>query len=169
MDHSLRFRPELVADSAYIAPNATVCGDVELAERASIWFGAVVRGDTESIRIGPETNIQDLAVVHADPGFPCQIGARVTVGHAAIVHGAKVDDEVLIGMRAVLLNGATIGAGSVVAAGSVVLEGMVVPPGSLVAGMPARIKREVDADVRARILAAAAHYVELAQRYREST
>jgi carbonic anhydrase/acetyltransferase-like protein (isoleucine patch superfamily) len=166
MPGKFSFRGDLVAATAYIVDNATVLGDVRIGEHASIWFGAVIRGDTESIRIGDETNVQDLCVVHADPGYPCQLGARVTVGHAAIVHGATVEDEVLIGMRAVVLNGAKIGAGSIIAAGCVVPEGMIVPPHSLVMGMPGKVKRETNEKVRARIARAAAHYVELARQYR---
>src|SRR5262245_20379434 len=127
-----RFRRELVDTSAWIAPTATVLGDVTIGAESTVWYQAVIRGDTDAIRIGRETNIQDGCVLHADPGVPCTIGDRVTVGHAAIVHGATVEDDCLIGMRAVVMNGAKIGRGSVVAVGSVVLEGMEVPSGSVV-------------------------------------
>src|SRR6188768_2160287 len=110
--------------SAFIAPGAVVLGNVWLGAQSSIWYNAVVRGDTEAIRIGNETNVQDLCCLHADPGFPCTLGDRVTVGHGAIVHGATVEDDVLIGMKAVVMNGAKIGRGSIVAVGAIVLEDM---------------------------------------------
>jgi len=118
--------------SAFIAPNATVLGKVTLGADASIWYGCVVRGDSEAIEIGDETNIQDLTVMHADPGSPCRIGRRVAVGHRAILHACVVEDLCLIGMGSIILNNARIGTGSVVAAGAVVPEGMIVPPGSVV-------------------------------------
>ena len=161
-----QFRPELVAPSAFIAPTATVLGDVRIGEQSSIWFGAVIRGDCEAIRIGKRTNIQDLCVLHADAGFPCIIGDRVTVGHSAIVHGAIVEDDVMIGMRAVVMNGAKIGAGSLVAVGAIVLEGMEIPPGSVVMGAPARIKRQLEPRDQERIRHAADHYVQSAKDYR---
>src|SRR5690606_1916388 len=108
------FHPERVDPSAFIAASATVRGAGSVEADSSIWFGAVVRGDTERVDIGRATNIQDLSVLHADPGFPCQIGNSVTVGHAAVIHGARVDDDSLIGIRAVVLNGAVIGASSIV-------------------------------------------------------
>ena len=160
-----QFRPELVDASVFIAPGAVVLGDVTVGPRSSIWFGAVVRGDTESIRIGSETNVQDLCVLHADEGFPCVLGNRVTLGHAAIVHGAMIEDDALIGMRAVVMNGATIGAGSIVGVGTVVTEGTEVPPGSLVLGTPGRVKRPVTEQDRRRIVHAAGHYVAAARRY----
>jgi carbonic anhydrase/acetyltransferase-like protein (isoleucine patch superfamily) len=161
------FRPDLVAETAFIAANATVRGDVQVAEHASIWFGCVVRGDTESVCIGPESNVQDLCVLHADPGYPCRLGARVTIGHRAIVHGATVEDEVMIGMGAIVLNGAQIGTGSVIAAGCVIPEGIVVPPHSLVMGVPGKIKGPTDQRTQDWIVKAAEHYVELAREYAE--
>lgn len=113
--------------SAFIAPNATVLGKVTLGADASVWYGCVVRGDSEVIEIGEETNIQDLTVIHADPGSPCRIGRRVAVGHRAILHACVVEDLCLIGMGSIILNNARIGTGSVVAAGAVVPEGMIVP------------------------------------------
>jgi carbonic anhydrase/acetyltransferase-like protein (isoleucine patch superfamily) len=162
---NVRHRPELVDPTAYIAPGAVVLGNVTLGAESSVWFGAVIRGDTDAIKIGRQTNIQDGCVLHADEGVPCAIGDRVTVGHAAIVHGAMVEDDCLIGMRAVVMNGAKIGKGSVVAVGSVVLEGMEVPPGSVVMGQPARIKRQVTEQDFARIRHAAEHYVAAAKVY----
>ncbi len=153
----------------WIAPNATVLGDVTLGEGASIWYGCVVRGDTAKIVIGAQTNIQDLTMVHVDEGVPCTIGARVGVGHRAIIHGCTIEDECLIGMGSVILNRAVIGTGSVVAAGAVVPEGMVVPPGSLVMGVPGRVIRPVDAALRARITGTWQHYVEQAELHRAGT
>jgi carbonic anhydrase/acetyltransferase-like protein (isoleucine patch superfamily) len=157
-------RPRLAPD-VFLAEGAVVAGDVEIGPRSSLWFHAVVRGDAESVRIGAETNLQDGAILHADPGFPCEIGARVTIGHGAVVHGAIVEDDVLIGMRAVVLNGVRIGAGSLIGAGAIVPEGRVIPPRSLVLGVPARVRRELSEDESARHRLAASHYVENARRY----
>ncbi|MFM9068893.1 MAG: gamma carbonic anhydrase family protein [Planctomycetota bacterium] len=166
MTYHTVFRPEQVADSALILPTAVVVGDVTLGEESSVWFGAVIRGDTESIRVGVGSNVQDLALLHADPGFPCLLGARVTVGHGAIVHGAVVEDDCLIGMRAVILNGARIGAGSLIAAGALIPEGVVIPPGSLVMGVPGKVVRSVTEAQRVQIQHGAEHYIEAARAYR---
>jgi len=155
-----------VAGSAWIAPSATVVGDVTVAEGASVWYGCVLRGDIAPIRIGEDTNVQDLSVVHVDAGLPALIGARVGIGHRAIVHGCEIGDDCLIGMGAILLSHVRIGAGSVVAAGAVVLEGTVVPPGSLVAGVPARIVREVDDGLRDRMRRTVEHYGVLKEGHR---
>jgi carbonic anhydrase/acetyltransferase-like protein (isoleucine patch superfamily) len=164
-DHD--FHADLLAPDVFIAPSATVLGQVHAAAGSSIWFGAVVRGDTESIEIGERTNIQDLAVLHADPGFPCRIGCDVTIGHAAVVHGATIGDGAMIGIRAVILNGATVGPGAIVGAGAVVTEGCEIPPGHLAVGVPAKVLRELgDAD-RERARGAARHYVEAARQYQE--
>lgn len=137
-----------VSDSAWIAPNATLAGDVRVGERCSIFYGAVLRAEFDSISIGAGSNVQDNAVFHCDRGFPVRIGAGVTIGHAAVVHGATVEDHALVGMNATVMNGAHIGAESLVAGGALVPEGMKVPPRSLVAGVPARIRRELtDAEV----------------------
>lgn len=165
MSHPVHFRPELVHDSVFLAPGAVVVGDVTIGEDSSVWFNAVLRGDTAPIRIGRRTNIQDCSVLHADEGFPCTLGDGVTIGHSAVVHGAEVGDNVMIGMRAVVMNGACIGENSLIAVGAVVVEGMQVPPGSLVMGLPGRIKRALTPEEIARIEAAAAHYVGNAQRY----
>lgn len=130
-----------VSKAAFVAENATVCGNVVAGEDSSIWFGAVLRAEGEPLRIGARTNIQDNVTVHIDNGFPVTIGNEVTVGHNAVVHGCTVKDGVLIGMGSTILNGAVIGEGSVVAAGALVLEGAVVPPRSLVAGVPAKVKK----------------------------
>lgn len=137
--------PHLDSDS-WVAPNATVIGQVSLAAGASVWYGATLRAESEPIEVGANSNIQDGVTVHVDPGFPCRIGAGVTVGHNVVLHGCTVEDDSLVGMGAVVLNGAVIGAGSLVAAGAVVPQGMVVPPRSLVAGVPAKVRRELTDD-----------------------
>jgi carbonic anhydrase/acetyltransferase-like protein (isoleucine patch superfamily) len=141
-------------------------GDVTLGPHASVWYGAVLRGDMDRIVVGEATNLQDGTIVHVDEGRPTLIGARVGVGHRVILHGCTVEDECLIGMGSVLLNGVVIGRGSVVAAGAVVREGMVVPPGSLVMGVPARVARPVDGALRGRIRDTWQHYVAQAERHR---
>ena len=161
------YRPEQVDPSVFRAASATIVGDVTLREEASVWFGAVLRGDTEAITVGRRTNIQDGAILHADPGFPCTLGDDVTVGHGAIVHGAVVEDGVLVGMRAVVMNGARLGAGSLIAAGCIVTEGTIIPPGSLVMGLPGKVVRPVSDAERAQIKHAAEHYVALSREYRE--
>ena len=163
-----RFRPELVDPTAWIAPSATVLGDVTIGAESTVWYQAVIRGDCDAIRIGRQSNIQDGCVLHADPGVPCTIGDRVTVGHAAIVHGATVEDDCLIGMKAVVMNGAKIGRGSLVAVGAIVTEGTDVPPGSLVMGQPAKVKRQLTEHDQERIRQAAEHYVEAGSVYRNA-
>jgi carbonic anhydrase/acetyltransferase-like protein (isoleucine patch superfamily) len=152
--------------TAFIAPGAAVMGDVTLGEDASVWYGAVLRGDMAPIVIGAETNLQDGTIVHVDEGVPCTIGRRVGVGHRVILHGCIVEDECLIGMGSVLLNHVRIGTGSVVAAGAVIPEGMQVPPKSLVMGVPGRIVRTVDASLTERIAATWSHYVSQARAHR---
>lgn len=165
MSHSIdsTFYRDRVDPTAFVAANATVCGDVRVAAEASIWFGAVVRGDTESVRIGKRCNVQDLAVLHADPGSPCQLGDDVTVGHAAVVHGAEIGASALVGIRAVVLNGARVGSGSIVGAGAVVTEGTEIPPNSLAVGIPAKVVRQTTEKDLERIRHAAAHYVDAAR------
>lgn len=141
-------------------------GDVTLGPHASVWYHAVLRGDMAPIVVGEATNIQDGTIVHVDEGKPALIGARVGVGHRVILHGCTVEDECLIGMGSVLLNGVRIGTGSVVAAGAVVPEGIEVPPGSLVMGVPGRVVRPVDDVLRARIRDTWQHYVAEAERHR---
>ncbi len=152
--------------TAFIAPGAAVLGDVTLGEDASVWYGAVVRGDLAPIVIGAQTNLQDGTIVHVDDGVPCAIGRRVGVGHRVILHGCTVEDECLIGMGSILLNGVRIGTGSVVAAGAVIPEGMQVPSRSLVMGVPGRIVRPVDASLAGRIATTWARYVEQARAHR---
>jgi len=161
-----RHRAELVDSSAWIAPGAVVLGDVTLGAEATVWYAAVIRGDSAPIRIGRQTNVQDGCVLHADEGLPCTLGDRVTLGHGAIVHGATVEDDCLIGMRAVVMNGARIGKGSIVAVGSIVTEGTVIPPGSIALGQPAKVKREVGERELAMIRHAAEHYVAAGKVYR---
>ncbi|WP_293872630.1 MULTISPECIES: gamma carbonic anhydrase family protein [unclassified Sphingomonas] len=156
--------PEIGAD-VYVAPGAQVIGRVVLGERASIWFGAVLRGDNDPIRIGAESNVQDGAMIHADPGVPTTIGDGVTIGHHAIVHGATVGDRSLIGMGATLLNRAVIGADCIVGANALVTEGKAFPDGSLIVGSPARLARPLtDAEI-AGLRLSAATYVANARRY----
>ena len=155
-----------IADDAWIAPDAQVMGNVVLGQGASIWFGVVIRGDGEPIRIGSRTNIQDLSVLHTDPGFGVTIGAGCTIGHRAILHGCTLEDNVLIGMGATILNGAHIGAGSLIGAGALVTEGKEIPPGSLVMGAPGRVVRELDPAAQDRLRASADHYAANAARFR---
>jgi len=152
--------------TAFIAPSAVVLGDVTLGARASVWYGAVLRGDTAGIVVGEAANLQDGTMVHVDEGKPTRIGARVGVGHHAILHGCTVEDDCLIGMGSILLNDVHIGTGSVVAAGAVLPEGTRVPPGSLVVGVPARVTRAVDDVLRQRIRQTWEHYVAEAERHR---
>jgi carbonic anhydrase/acetyltransferase-like protein (isoleucine patch superfamily) len=152
--------------TAFIAPGAVVLGDVTLGARSSVWYQSVLRGDTAPIVVGEATNVQDGTVIHVDAGVPATVGARVGVGHRVILHGCTVEDECLIGMGSVLLNHVRIGKGSVVAAGAVIPEGLDVPPGSLVVGVPGRITRPVDDELRARIQATWQHYVGEAERHR---
>ncbi len=160
-------RPDIAAD-AFIAPATVVVGRVSIGARSSVWYGSVLRGDDEEIVVGDDTNIQDLSLLHADPGFPAVLGDRVTVGHRVIVHGATVEDDVLIGMGAILLNGAKIGSGSVVAAGAVVTPGTGVPEGSLVAGLPGKVICEVRDSDREMIQHAYNSYVKKSGVHREA-
>ena len=152
-----------VASSAWIAPNATVVGDVTLHEDVSVFYAAVLRAERDGIVVGAGSNIQDGCVMHVDRGFPAIVGAGVTIGHRAILHGCIVEDDVLIGMGAVVMNGAVIETGSIVAAGSVVLEGTRVPRHSLAAGVPVAIRRETTDEERARIATGTRTYRELAR------
>lgn len=152
--------------TAFVAPGATVVGDVELGPDSGVFYGAVVRGDRSPVRLGAGSNLQDNVVVHSDPGHPCTIGAGVSVGHGAVVHGCTVADGVLVGMNATVLNGAVVGEGSLVAAGAVVLEGTVVPPRSLVAGVPAKVRRELTAEEQERVRTNARTYVQLSAEHR---
>jgi carbonic anhydrase/acetyltransferase-like protein (isoleucine patch superfamily) len=150
---------------AWVADSAQVIGAVELADHASVWFGAVIRGDTETIRIGRNSNIQDLSVLHADIGQPLTIGANVTVGHQVMLHGCTIGDGSLIGIQSVVLNGAKIGRNCIVGAGSVVTEGKEFPDNSLIIGSPARVVRTLDEATAQKLAQSAEHYVENAQRF----
>jgi carbonic anhydrase/acetyltransferase-like protein (isoleucine patch superfamily) len=156
-----------VDPEAFVADGVTLVGAVRVAADASVWYSAVVRADAAPIEIGAGSNVQDGSVLHSDPDFPVRVGERCTVGHRAVVHGCTVEDDALIGMGAVVLNGAVVGRGSLVAAGSVLLEGTVVPPDSLVAGVPARVKREVTDAERERMRSGAESYVARARCYRD--
>lgn len=150
---------------AFIHPLAFVCGRVVLKDRASVWPFAVIRGDTERIEIGENSNIQDGTIVHADHGFPTIIGDRVGVGHRAIIHGAIIEPDSLIGMGAILLNGVRVGTGSIVAAGAVCREGMQIPPNSMVMGVPGKVVRETTPLERERIRSTVDAYVQLQQEH----
>lgn len=160
------FRREQIAADVFIAAGTQIVGDVTIGSDSSVWFNAVIRGDSEAIRIGRRTNIQDNCVLHADPGFPCVVGDGVTVGHTAVVHGAIVGDNVVIGMHAVVMNGAQIGRDSLVAVGAIVTEGTVVPPSSLVMGLPGKVVRALTAEEIARNRLSAEHYVANAKAFR---
>ena len=151
--------------TAFIHPEALVFGDVTLGARASVWPGAVLRGDSAPITIGEASNVQDGVVIHVDPGLPCTIGSRVTVGHRAVVHGATVEDDCLIAIGAIVLNRVVVGTGSLVGAGAVCSEGMVIPPNSLVLGVPGKVVRSVDDKLRARIAAGVDAYIALSERH----
>lgn len=150
-----------VAAATFIAPNATAIGKVTLARGTSLFYGCVLRADGGTISIGEDSNVQDLTVMHADPGYPIVIGARVTVGHRVIIHGARIDDDVLVGMGAVIMNGAHVGSGSVIGAGALITEHTQIPAGSLVLGVPARVARPAGEAEAAMIAHGAARYREL--------
>jgi carbonic anhydrase/acetyltransferase-like protein (isoleucine patch superfamily) len=154
-----------IAAGAYVAPSATVIGNVVLASKASIWFGATLRGDNETISIGANSNVQDAAVLHTDPGFPTTLGAHVSVGHQAMLHGCTVGEGSLIGIQAVVLNGAVIGKGCLVGAGAIVTERKIFADGCLIFGAPAKVVRELTAEERAKLLETAAIYVRRASDY----
>ncbi|MEJ8277513.1 gamma carbonic anhydrase family protein [Pseudonocardia spirodelae] len=158
-----------VHDDAWVAPGAVLAGQVSIGAESGIWYTCVIRADFAPITIGARTNIQDGSVLHADPGFPATIGDGVTVGHRAVVHGCTVEDDVLVGMGAVLMNGVHVGAGSLIAAGAVLTQGTVVPPGSLVAGVPGKVRRELTDGERDSIPLAAAAYVHLLGLHRDAT
>ncbi len=152
----------------FVAGNATVIGDVTLGEGVSVWFGAVIRGDKDRISIGRSSNIQDNAVVHTSRGFPVTLGTQVSVGHGAILHGCAIGDRVLVGMGAIVMNGADVGAGSLIAAGAVVTEGTKIPPGSVVMGVPGKVVRPVSAEQVSSIVKNAESYAALARSYRDA-
>lgn len=151
---------------AYIHPLAAVMGDVTLGARASVWPTAVIRADSASIVVGADTNVQDGAVLHVDRGYPLVVGARVSIGHRAVLHGATVEDDCLIAMGAILLNGVVVGAGSLVGAGAVCREGMRIPPRSVVLGVPARVARDATPEITDRIRRTMESYLSLQEEYR---
>ncbi|MFJ8695732.1 gamma carbonic anhydrase family protein [Streptomyces roseolilacinus] len=157
-----------VAPAAFAAPTSVVVGEVTMGPGSSIWYHAVLRADCGPIVLGADSNIQDNCTVHVDPGFPVTIGERVSVGHNAVLHGCTVEDDVLVGMGATVLNGAHLGAGSLVAAQALVPQGMRVPPGSLVAGVPAKVRRQLTDEEREGIRVNAALYRDLARAHREA-
>lgn len=159
--------PELGA-GGYVDPAAVVIGDVRLADQVTVWPHTVLRADSDRISVGASTNIQDGSVVHVDAGVPCVIGSRVTIGHRAVIHGCVIEDEVLVGMGAIIMNHARIGAGTIVGAGALVTERSEIPPGSLIVGAPARVIRATTPVERERIRASAAHYVAMGARHRAS-
>ncbi|MDW7991116.1 MAG: gamma carbonic anhydrase family protein [Anaerolineae bacterium] len=157
----------IIHPMAFVAPGAIIIGDVTVEEEASIWFGCVLRAEEAPIHIGPRSNIQDLTIIHTDADRPCRVGAGVTVGHRAVLHGATVEDGALIGIGAIVLNGAVIGKEALVGAGAVVPEGTVIPPRTLALGIPARVVRELREEELERLRHDAAYYVEKARAYRE--
>ncbi|TWP39033.1 gamma carbonic anhydrase family protein [Leekyejoonella antrihumi] len=154
-----------VASTAWVADSATVVGSVRLGEQVGVFYGAVLRADMETITIGDRSNLQDGVALHTDPGFSLTLGKGVSVGHNAVLHGCTVEDNVLVGMGATVLNGAHIGAGSLIAANALVPEGAQIPPGSLVAGVPGKVRRELSAEERAGITLNADVYVDLTQQH----
>jgi carbonic anhydrase/acetyltransferase-like protein (isoleucine patch superfamily) len=164
--YSLKGIAPRIAPGAYVAPNATVVGDVLLAGNTSVWFGATLRGDNELISIGDSSNVQDCATLHTDPGFPITVGTHVSIGHQAVLHGCTVGDGSLIGIHAVVLNGAVIGAECLVGAGAVVTERKQFEAGSLILGAPAKVVRMLTSAERAAILGNARTYVQRASDYK---
>jgi carbonic anhydrase/acetyltransferase-like protein (isoleucine patch superfamily) len=156
----LPFGAPKIDDDAFVAPTAVVVGAVTMRSRSSIWYSAVARADTETIEIGEDSNVQDGCTLHSDPGFPLVLGRGVTVGHRVVLHGARIDDDVLLGMGSVVMNGAHIGSGSIVAAGAVVTQGTEVPAGSVVAGVPAKVVRQTTEGDLTHIRGNAASYYE---------
>ncbi|MFM2354510.1 MAG: hypothetical protein RLZZ528_246 [Pseudomonadota bacterium] len=156
----------VIGRDVWVAPDANVIGKVVLEDEAGIWFGAQLRGDTEEIRVGRGSNVQENCVLHTDLGFPLTIGTDCTIGHKAMLHGCTIGDGSLIGMSATVLNGAVIGKGCLIGAGALVTEGKVIPDGSLVMGAPGKVVRELDDAALARLLRSAEHYREAAARMR---
>ncbi len=162
----ITYHPELIHETAYVASNATMLGQVRIGAAASVWFGCVLRGEDQPITIGPRTNVQDLTVIHTDEGIDCRVGTGVTIGHRAVVHGAKIGDGALIGIGAIVLNEAHVGDEALVGAGAVVTEGQIIPPRHMALGVPARVVRELTDEEIERLHAAAAHYVARAELFR---
>lgn len=161
-------RVQMLGEEIFVAPNATLIGNVILHEQSSVWFNAVLRGDNDPITLGAKSNVQDGSILHTDVGYPLVIGKGVTVGHKAMLHVCEIGDYSLVGMNAVVLNGAKIGRHCLIGANTLIPEGMVVPDGSLVLGSPGQIKRELRDDQKAHLEASAEHYVENSLRYLHS-
>ncbi|GAB94995.1 carbonic anhydrase/acetyltransferase-like protein (isoleucine patch superfamily) [Kineosphaera limosa] len=166
MDYEIDGQRPQVDDEAFVAPTAALVADVRVGPGASVWFGAVARGDGDTITLGARSNLQDNAVIHADPGFPATIGQDVTIGHGAIVHGCTIGDRVLVGMGAAVMNGAVVGEDTLIGAGTLISEGVQIPPRSLVVGVPGKVRRELTDDEVAKIAGNAARYVERGVQYR---
>ncbi len=162
--HKLQTAPK-ISSSVFVAPNATIIGDVTLDSNSSVWFGAVLRGDSDSIRVGSNTNIQDNAVIHADPGFPCIIGENCVIGHSAIVHGAILNHHVVVGMNATILNNAIVGEYSIIGANALIPQGMIVPAYSMVLGVPGKIVKQLEKSEEILIQSNVDEYVLRAQTY----
>ena len=162
------YTPE-IKETSFIAPNASLIGRVKIGENSSVWFNTVLRGDMENISIGDESNIQDLSMGHADPGFPLVVGNRVTIGHHCVVHGCSIEDDCLIGMGAIIMNGVRFGRGSIIGAGAVLLEGMEVPKFSMVVGSPAKVRKTYDESILENIRDSAQIYVKRSISYREQS
>jgi carbonic anhydrase/acetyltransferase-like protein (isoleucine patch superfamily) len=161
-----QFHPAWIDENVFIAPGAVILGQVHLGAQSSVWYTAVLRGDTDVITIGPRTNVQDGAIIHVDAGMPCTIGAGVTIGHRAVVHGAQIEDDVLIGIGAIVLSGARIGHECIIGAGSLVTGHSIIPPRSMVLGVPGRVVRPLTDEEVASIRMAAEHYVQHSATYR---
>lgn len=157
---------EITGEDFFVAPTATVLGKVILANNVSIWFGAVLRGDNEQIKIGSNTNVQECAVIHTDPGVPCIIGDNVTIGHQAMLHGCTIGDNSLIGINAVILNGAKIGKNCLIGANALVTENKEIPDGSMVVGAPARVIRQLTTEQKQGLTESATHYVARFKRFK---
>ena len=158
-------KPIQKGKEVFIAPNATVIGDVQLGDESSVWFGSVIRGDRDYIRIGSRTNIQDQAVLHVDPGFPVELGDEVIIGHSAVVHGAKIANNVLIGIQSTVLNGVEIGEFSIIGSKALVTSGTKIPPYSLVLGSPAKVVKQLSEEQVQAVIKNAQTYVDLSKDY----
>lgn len=158
-------KPKFIGDAAFVAPNASLIGDIEVHEGASIWFNVVIRADNDKVTIGENSNIQDGSVLHIDPGFPLQIEKNVTIGHKVMLHGCHIGENSLIGINAVVLNGAKIGKNCLIGANALIPENMVVPDGSMVLGSPGKVKRALSEQEIQMLSLSAAHYVQNGQRY----
>ena len=157
---------ETDGDDFWIAPNATVIGNVKLLKDASVWFNAVLRGDVELITVGQGSNVQDGAIIHTDPGFPCTIGKNVTVGHLAMLHGCEIGDGSLIGIGSVILNGAKIGKNCIIGSKALVTEGMEIPDGAMVLGIPGKVKKILNEEEQSVVSLGAEHYIQNYKKYK---